>query len=307
MIILPRSLIILFLTVVVGGCAVYDTRPTDWERVPSSAALANIKLHFDTAGEGKPVILIHGFAANNYTWRYLVPELAKTYKVYSLDLKGFGESPKPDDSAYSIVDQAWLVLKFMEQNNLTNVSIVGHSYGGGVALVCSLLLAKDSSLKLEKLVLIDSVAYRQEIPFFIELLATPYLGSFVANTLPENLQVRNVLEKAYYNDSLITDAIVDAYSKPLRDQDAVNALLATAHSIIPVDIDNISSKYDSINVPTKLVWGRNDEIVPLAIGTKLNQAIKGSTLEVIDACGHIPQEECPELAIPPILEFLTRD
>jgi len=297
--------LLIIVAAISSGCAIYDSRPTDLDAVPSSA-VPDINLYVEVQGSGSPVILIHGFAANKFTWRYLAPELAKTHKVYLLDLKGFGKSPKPDDSAYTIVDQARLVLKFIDENKLSHLSIVGHSYGGGVALICALLLEREGLHKLDKLVLLDSVAYRQEIPLFIELLATPILGSLVANTLPENIQVRNVLEKAYYNDSLITDEIVEAYSEPLKDKNAISAMLATAHSIIPSNIDVISLEYANLKVPTKLVWGRDDEIVPLKIGEKLNKSIHESTLDVIDACGHIPQEECPTLAIPPILEFLKQ-
>lgn len=304
MFILIRFILVLLLLFVSNSCAIYDSRKVDWDSsTPTSEG--SVKLYFKTAGDGEPVILIHGFAANSYTWRYLIPALSKTHKVYSLDLKGFGNSPKPVDSAYTIIDQAKLVVSFIEENKLENFSIVGHSYGGGVSLFTTLLLQRKSSAQLKKLVLLDSIAYRQEVPFFIELLATPVLGGLVSNTVPFSLQVNNVLQKAYYNDKLISDETIAAYAKPLEQTNAVSALTATARSIIPSDIENISNEYQNISIPTKIIWGRYDEIVPLQIGEKLNQAIEGSTLEVVDNCGHIPQEECPNEAIPIIVDFLS--
>lgn len=304
---LLRVLCIFIFTIFQSGCAVFDKRQIDWDTDEYASTGSNVDLHFEEMGDGKPVILLHGFAASTFTWRHLAPVLAETNKVYLLDLKGFGGSPKPDDSAYTIFDQAHLVLKFIEKHQLTNFSIIGHSYGGGVSLVTALLLNKNSPGTLNKLVLIGSIAYSQEIPFFIELLATPFLGGLVANTVPVTFQVRNVLDKAYYNDDLITEEVVQAYSVPLGEDSAVNALLSTAKSIIPSNIEELSLEYPLIKVPTKLIWGKQDEIVPLEVGKKLNQSISDSSLLVIEDCGHIPQEECPDLAVPPIIDFLTKD
>ena len=152
--------------------------------------------------------------------------------------------------------------------------------------------------------LIDNVAYSQDIPFFIEILATPVLGMLVANWIPATFQVNNVLHKAYYNDELISDDAIAAYAAPLKNTDAVSAMLSTASSILPVDLDKLSREYPSINIPTQIIWGEHDEIVPLSVGKQLHQAIKGSDFHIIPSCGHIPQEECPTATVPLIVDFL---
>lgn len=291
----------------ISGCAVYDNSRPGWEeysKVPQSSAQDVMRLHFAVQGEGKPVILIHGFAANLFSWRHLVSELAQTHKVYLIDLKGFGESPKPDDDAYSVYDQAQLILDFIQREKLSDITLVGHSYGGGVALVTALHLLEQRTASLHKMVLIDNIAYPQETPFFMDMLATPFLGRLLANVLPVNFQVRNVLEKAYYNDSLITEKIVSAYASPLRSNGAIDALVSTARQVFPSDLDQLSKRYSDIHIPTQIIWGQYDEIISPAIAEKLHHNIQHSSLNIIPDCGHIPHEECPELTIPLILRFI---
>jgi len=300
-----QVIIPLVLLLILNGCAIYDTRPTNWQTGTLSASDLNTELYFETVGEGQPVLLIHGFAANTFTWRYLVPDLSRNHKVYLIDLKGFGKSPKPEDSSYTVVDQARLIQKFIRDQDLKSVDIVGHSYGGGVALLTTLLANRQHPGTVRKLVLVDSVAYRQEIPLFIELLATPLLGNIITDAVSVNFQVKNVLKIAYYNDELITEEMVAAYAAPLNDERARKALLSTSRSIIPGDIDSIAAAYPEISIPVKIIWGEEDEIVPLTIGKKLDQALENSSLEIIPKCGHIPQEECPSRAIPVILNFLN--
>src|SRR5262245_52471382 len=92
-----------------------------------------VKLHYEIHGAGKPVIFLHGFGASTYSWRHLIPSLKTHFKLIMIDLKGFGQSPKPNDNNYSAHDQANLICQFIIQEDLRNVTLVGHSYGGGVA------------------------------------------------------------------------------------------------------------------------------------------------------------------------------
>jgi len=305
------QLIVLFLTTAAGlssGCAVFDKSRPGWDQFAVAHRQEHgedkTALHYEVLGDGKPVVLIHGFAANTYTWRYLAPALAKTHKVYLLDLKGFGESPKPDDGAYSVYDQAHLVIDLIQEQNLKQLTIIGHSFGGGVALVSALYLTGTTPGVLDKLVLIGSAAYEQEIPFFIEVLATPVIGSIVAYLTPATAQVSNVLKKAYYKDNRITDEAIQAYAAPLKNAGAVEAMLSTARSVVPADLAKLSREFPAIKIPTGIFWGEFDEIVPVTVGKQLHEAIQGSTLQIINACGHIPHEECPETTVPLIVDFV---
>src|SRR5262249_15605929 len=95
---------------------------------------APVKLFYEEEGKGPPIPLIHGFRTSPYTWRHIAPVLALTHRVIAVDLKGFGQSDKPFDARYSVFDQAELLAQFIEDHDLRDLTIVGHSFGGGVAL-----------------------------------------------------------------------------------------------------------------------------------------------------------------------------
>jgi pimeloyl-ACP methyl ester carboxylesterase len=122
---------------------------------------APVKLYTVERGEGPPVLLIHGFGTNSFTWRHVAPDLARDHKVIAVDLKGFGRSDKPFDERYAASDQAELLAQLILDRDLHNLTIVGHSFGGGIALL--LALEADTRLhgRIAKLVLLDTIARLQ--------------------------------------------------------------------------------------------------------------------------------------------------
>jgi len=132
-------------------------------------------LYFEERGEGRPLVFLHGFGANIHTWKHLVPRLADRYKTVSIDLKGFGLSPKPADNEYSAEDQAELVADFIVKKDLSDVTIIGHSLGGAIGLLTAVKLQARRRKSPHSLVLIDTIAYKQPLPFFIKLLRLPML------------------------------------------------------------------------------------------------------------------------------------
>jgi alpha/beta hydrolase fold len=101
-------------------------------------------LHLWVEGQGEPILMIHGLGATTYTWRHLIPDLARTHRIIAVDLKGAGKSDKPLDEAYGILDQAAVLKILVDRKGLTNLTLVGHSLGGGVALALALDLNRTS-------------------------------------------------------------------------------------------------------------------------------------------------------------------
>jgi len=252
-----------------------------------------LPLHCETAGTGPPVVCLHGFGASSYTWREIRDALSASHAVHALDLKGFGGSFKPRDGRYSVHDQAALVLDCIDALRLTGLTLVGHSFGGGVALVTALELLRSRPSALSSLILIDAACYRQPMPLFIRVLRWPVAGPLVQALAPARLQVRTVLRLAYHDGGLIPDASIEAYAAPLRAPGGRAALRATAQQIVPADIDALVARYPTIDVPTLVVWGRHDRIVPLEFGERLHRAIPRSRLVIVENSGHVPHEETP--------------
>lgn len=288
-----------------SGCAVLDRSTPAWRDYPTTLKNEpHINLHKEVSGSGKPVLLIHGFGNSIYVWRHLAPELAKQNKVTAIDLKGFGDSPKPVDGRYSVYEQARLIRDYVVDNDLKDVTIVGHSLGGGIALVASLYLQQSAPGRQRGLVLIDSVAYPQQMPMFIRLLATPVVGPLIAGVVPPEIQIREVMKLVYAESSAVPADAVKAYAKALKTPEGRYAAVVSAQQLQPPDLQELSLQYPSLRVPTLIVWGKQDKIVPVSVGERLHQAIPGSRLFVIDDSGHSPAEERPQVLLPVVNSFL---
>lgn len=261
-------------------------------------------LYCETYGSGDPIIFIHGLGASLYTWRNMKAPLEANNKLFLVDLKGFGQSPKPRDNRYSLYDQADLIYQLILEHDLKNLTVVGNSYGGAVSLVVSIRLCAENPNRLSKLILIDSAGYDELIPWFVHLLRTPVLGWLVVHLSSNKKLAKTVLDESYYNDNLITAAQIAAYAAPLGMKNGKYALLKTAKQAIPKDFKKLIAKYPTISVPTLLIWGDKDKVIPIKIGQKLDAAIPCSKLTTIADTGHCPQEETPIPTIDLVKDFL---
>lgn len=265
---------------------------------------APVKLYYEEQGKGPPVLLIHGFGASTFTWRFVVPELAKTHRVIAVDLKGFGQSDKPFDERYSVVDQAELLAQLIEEKDLRNLTLVGHSFGGGVALLLALEANQRLDGRITKLVLLDTIAYPQHIPVFFRLLDVPLVSQIGVRMVPPSVQTRVALEIAYFDDSKIDPAEIETYAAPLKTAAGKHAMIHSARQILPEDIAELSERYKTMTLPTLILWCDHDRIVPLEVGLRLRRTLPNSTLRLVQDCGHMPQEEQPASTVELIKGFI---
>jgi pimeloyl-ACP methyl ester carboxylesterase len=265
-----------------------------------------VRLAYRDEGKGPPILLIHGFGANIYTWRHLEPALAARHRVLSIDLKGFGRSDKPFDQNYSLFDQADLVASFIEQQDLHDLTVIGHSFGGGVAL--ALALDKRPALRgrIKRLVLIDTIAYPQKIPIFLKVLRTPVVAQVGTTVTPPFVQAQTALKLAYYDDSKISFQDINAYAQPLTTAGGKHALIQTARHMDPESFRPMIRRYGTIQQPALILWCTEDKVVPDKVGRQLHSALPNSTLRIFRDCGHLPQEEKPQQTADAILAFLNR-
>ncbi len=251
----------------------------------------DVRLYGFREGAGPPVLLLHGFGANLHTWSRVRKSLAEHNEVIAVDLKGFGDSDKPADGRYSLLDQAELIEGLIDHLRLTDVTLIGHSMGGGVALMTALRLASRQPNPLTRFVLIDSPAYRQAMPGFIAALRLPALGWLITRLLPAAFQTKRVIKTAYHPDTPVPDDLVEAYARSLRLPGAKSALIAAARHILPDNIDELTPQYANLDLPALLIHGRQDRVVPLWVSQRLVKQLPAASLRVIEHCGHCPQEE----------------
>ena len=269
---------------------------------PESGGYA-LPLHVEQYGDGhRQIMLLHGFGANSYTWRGWIGALAKEHAVWSVELKGHGSAPAPPDDLYSPHDHADLVQRLIVQKDLRELTLVGHSMGGGIALLVALRLLEEG--RLERLVLVSSSAYPQRLPPFIALAAQGRLSEWVFRFFPKRLLIRWVLRSIVFDPQSVTDTQIAAYAEPLYDAAHRTALIKTALRIIPPDLAEVTARIREIDLPTLLLWGRHDRVVPLDVAERLLAALPNAQLEIMEDCGHVPPEELPKKSLEIVLKFL---
>jgi pimeloyl-ACP methyl ester carboxylesterase len=264
-----------------------------------------IKINYYDAGQGPPILLLHGFAASAYTWRFLIPPLAAQHRVITLELKGHGLSAKPPDGKYAVSDQAEMVAAFIRRQDLRDLVVMGHSMGGAVALMTCLKLQEDTPGRLKSLVLIDSAGYRQKLPWFVRLSRVPGFNT-LARLLSPRFAAALVLRKCYYNDDKITEEQIDTYAYYGSLPGAPQAVMQTAKQLVPPDIETLPEKYKTIQLPVLVIWGKADEVVPLEVGEKFKRDIPRAELLILPRCGHVPPEEAPGATTQAIIGFLQQ-
>ncbi|MBJ6751668.1 alpha/beta fold hydrolase [Geomonas anaerohicana] len=241
------------------------------------------------------VILVHGLAARSETWSDLVPLFsAERYTLYLLDLLGSGASSKPETADYSIRGHSMRLLDFLNQLELKQVTLVGHSLGGAVVLLTAVeAMLRNADDLLSAMVIMAGPGYIQRLPLMAEIFENRLAAALFVALYAPDIWIKTGLKMAYYDHNLVDREHIARYAPCYRDKEAKRALVATCRSLVPLDQDQIATRYQDLRLPVLLLWGRHDQIVPLSQGNRLQDAIVGSKLEVLEQCGHNPQEEKP--------------
>jgi pimeloyl-ACP methyl ester carboxylesterase len=256
----------------------------------------NVPIHYQSGGHGPlPVVFLHGFASAHTTWHDMAGLFpADRFRIFLLDLKGFGQSAKPRDGAYAIEDQAAMVRAFIREQGFRSVILVGHSLGGGVALrTCMQMQSENDPMTIEKLVLIGCAAYPQRLPKFFRRLSNPLLGPLLLRLIPPRVMVRDTLAKVFYDSAAITPARFERYLRYFSGKGIPYALRATVRKIDPGAYALMGERYRELAVPTLIIWGEEDRIIKLKHGRRLHGDLTGSRLKIMAKCGHNPHEERP--------------
>ncbi|MGH9931472.1 MAG: alpha/beta fold hydrolase [Pyrinomonadaceae bacterium] len=263
----------------------------------------SVSLYREVHGAGDPILCLHGLGANLYSWRYFIAPFSQNNQLILVDFKGCGKSPKPRDRHYSIEDKADDIYNLILEEDLTNLTLVGNSLGGAIALLVAMRLGQQNPDHLSRLVLIDSAGAKNHMPGHLKLVRS-VLGAPIIYFTPVKLAAKMTLRMCYYDRTNVTRDHVEAYAAPIASPGGRHALLETARQCVPPNVDELISKLSTIRVPTLILWGREDKVIPLKVGELLHQLIPNSSLEVIEQCGHIPQEEKPDETIMRISRFL---
>jgi pimeloyl-ACP methyl ester carboxylesterase len=250
-------------------------------------------------GAGEPVILLHGFGDSVATWRYAIPALARRHHVIAADLPGFGRSQPSTHRPLLDWYAHWteeLIAKLAPRGRAT---LIGNSLGGAIALDTALR----TPLRVAKLVLVDCAGLGTGVPLWwrlvtAQLFRLPSLTGPAARVLPQPV-LQRIVGEVYSTLVFHRPAEVDAacardfaahHSTPAH----VNRLHDVGHVVVrELASGRLMRDSATLHVPTLILWGQHDRLVPPAHGMALQRLITGAQLYVFDDCGHCPQLERP--------------
>jgi len=241
----------------------------------------------EVEGGGAPLVLVHGLGDRGEAWAPMIRQMKRAgFHVYALDLLGYGRSPRPGDSDYSISTQEQVVADFIQALGLQKTDVAGWSMGGWV----SLKLALDHPELVDRLVVYDSAGI--------------HLQRSYPDTVfhPENEQEV---------DQLVH--LLEPNAKPLPHFVARDALRKFAAQQWVVDRgmasmlggkDALDDSLSSMQVPLLIVWGSDDQLLPLSVGEKMHALDPQSELDVVEGCGHLAPSGCTDRVASATADFL---
>jgi pimeloyl-ACP methyl ester carboxylesterase len=228
-----------------------------------------LDVRYYTAGQGEPLVVIHGGGGDARTWRLNIAELAENYTVYAPDLPGYGGS-QPLDGDYYIPELVEFVDKFARSLGLEKFNLVGHSLGGGIALNYAL----KSPHKIKKLVLVSSLCLGREIAFWVRLFSLPALiRSIGALTIAVLKGVKWVVKQLNPVEFIM----------PLSPASMTVGGSITTFRAQTLVLEN---RLSEVTMPTLLVWGAKDPIVPVRQAYRASKVIPDCRVEVFENRGH---------------------
>lgn len=247
------------------------------------------QLHVVEAGEGEPLLLIHGFFVWSYFWRKVIPGLSQFARVIAPDLRGFGLTERLPGKPLDLWAQAELMIGLMDQLGIKRALLCGHSMGGEVAMRIALRYPE----RVRGLVLASSAGYvhRESKGLERRLLSTPLVGQLLIRLLVANQRFAGKAMREAYHDGMMDPADLAAYILPGR---LPRASRTMARMLLEIDFGAVSSQISQVTHPTLLIWGREDPWIPRSHGERLHQTLPVSRLEILSQCGHSPPEEHPE-------------
>lgn len=250
-------------------------------------------------GAGDPVILLHGFGDSMGTWRYAMPALARNHHVIAADLPGFGRSQPSSHRPLLDWYAHWteeLIAKVAPRGRAT---LIGNSLGGAVALDTALR----TPLRVSRLVLVDCAGLGTGVPLWWRLMTAqlgriPPLAGPAARALPASLLERVVAQVyttlVFHRPGEVDGACARDYAANYATPAHIRHLFDLGHAVVrELASGRLSAEAGALHVPTLIVWGRHDRLIPMRHGVDLQRRIPNSQLYMVEDSGHCPQLERP--------------
>lgn len=274
-----------------------------WAPMPSTfLEIRGMNVHLRDEGpraDPLPLVLLHGTSASLHTWDGWVRRLAPLRRVIRLDLPGFGLTGPSVDGDYRIESYVAVLLELLDRLQVGRFIAVGNSFGGQVAWATALAAPE----RVAKLVLVDAAGYpraSQSVPIGFRIAMTPGLNRLMRNSLPRRT-IESSVRNVYGDPSKVSEALVDRYYE-LTLRQGNRAALVERFRQVPSGA--MAARIADLKLPTLILWGGRDRLLPPQHAERFQRDIAGSTLVILPDLGHVPQEEDPPRSLAAVRDFL---
>ncbi|MCU0537990.1 MAG: alpha/beta hydrolase [Hydrococcus sp. Prado102] len=273
-----------------------------------------IKLHYVTQGEGKLMLMLHGFPEFWYSWRHQLPEFAKDYKVVALDLRGYNESDKPQQlEAYNIKELRQDVAGVIAGLGYEKCILVGHDWGGAIAWN----FAYHYPHKVEQLIVLNiphPAKLMEGLRMPQQLLKSWYIFFFQLPFLPEwSIQsndyqlIAEALQGMAIDKSSFSKEDIEAYKDAAAKRGALTAMVNYYRNIFQGLFLDSTKEMEALEIPTLMIWGENDAALSKELTDETEKYVKNLTIKYIPNCSHWVQQEQPQLVNEYMRDFLDNN
>jgi pimeloyl-ACP methyl ester carboxylesterase len=264
------------------------------------------RLAYYDEGQGEAILLVHGMAGSSATWREILPQLAKKYRVIAPDLLGHGQSAKPRTD-YSLGAFAVGLRDLLDELEVESATVVGHSLGGGIAM--QFLYQHPDYCR--RLILISSGGLGQDVGWILRLLSAPGAELVMPVIAPKLVLRAGDSVKSWLSSMGLRSPrgaeIWNAYSS-FSDAQTRESFLRTLRSVVDYRGQSVSALNRlqlRSDLPTLAIWGEDDNIIPVDHAYAALEARPDCRLEVLPGVGHFAHVEAPTQVVDLIDEFIT--
>ncbi len=246
-------------------------------------------------GQGAPILLVHGFGGDKDNWTRLAGHLTEDYRVIAVDLPGFGESSRHDHLSYDILSQVERLYQIHQSLGLEAVNVAGNSRGGQI----STHFAAVHPSVVNTLTIVNARGIKSPVASdFDQILETGRHPLIIGNVD----DYESVFDWIFVEKPYIPDAILSHFAEKAFATHGFQEKVYSDQSARPAPLDDVLK---DVSVPTLIIWGDQDRIIDPSTAEVFHQAITGSKLLMLHACGHLPQIERPSEVAAAMIEHFT--
>lgn len=305
---LVRGIYVLLLIFTAGSCRTIDEIPVEvlnqkYDVPPSNyIQVDSLAVHYRDEGprtDSVPLVLLHGTGSSLFTWDAWARSLKENHRVIRLDLPAFGLTGPHPDGVYTLDFYVDFLHDFLQKVGVDRLVLAGNSLGGEITWRYALRYPDE----VQKMILIGAAGYptkSKNVPLPLVVLRLPVVREVLKKNTPEEV-IRKSLHYLYADTTRVTDSLVVLYSDMTRREGNREALTDRMESI---GEEGPWQQLPTIQIPTLLLWGQQDQLIPLSYGRRFDKDLPNSTLVVVPNAGHMPMEEVPQATLLAVREFL---